>query len=75
MIKKIIQHGNSSAVIIDKPVMELLDIDSDSLLEMSTDGSSIILSPVKDRERLNRLKASLDKINSKHSATLKKLAK
>ena len=55
--------------------MELLDIDSDSLLEMSTDGSSIILSPVKDRERLNRLKASLDKINSKHSATLKKLAK
>lgn len=75
MIKKMIQHGNSSAIIIDKPIMELLHITDDTLLEISTDGSNIIISPVQDMDRINRLHKSLDKINKKHSSTLKKLAK
>lgn len=75
MIKKMIQHGNSSALIIDKPIMELLHIDEETLLEISTDGSNIIISPVRDIDRLNRLNKSLDKINKKHHSTLQKLAK
>jgi antitoxin component of MazEF toxin-antitoxin module len=75
MIKKLIQHGNSSALIIDKPILELLKIDVDSNLELSTDGSCLIISPVKNKNRLNRLSKSLENINNKHSTTLKKLAK
>jgi len=75
MIKKLIQHGNSSALIIDKPIMELLQIDYDTPLELSTDGANIIISPVKDKERLSKLKKSLEKINKKHAHTLHKLAK
>jgi antitoxin component of MazEF toxin-antitoxin module len=75
MIKKLIQHGNSSALIIDKPILELLNIDVDSNLELSTDGSSIIISPVKNKNRLNRLSESLENINKKHNTTLKKLSK
>lgn len=75
MIKKMIQHGNSSALIIDKPIMELLHIDNETLLEISTDGSNIIISPVQDSERINRLNKSIDKINKKHHSTLQKLAK
>ncbi len=75
MIKKMITHGNSSALIIDKPIMELLHIDNDTLLEISTDGSNIIISPVQDIDRMNKLNKSLDKINKKHQATLQKLAK
>lgn len=74
MIKKMVQHGNSSALIIDKPIMELLHIDDDTLLEISTDGSNIIISPVHDSERINKLNKSLDKINKKHKTTLQKLA-
>ncbi len=74
MIKKLIQHGNSSAIVIDKPIMELLNIDSGTPLEMTTDGKNIIISPVKSRNRLNRLGKSLDKINSRHKSTLAKLA-
>jgi antitoxin component of MazEF toxin-antitoxin module len=74
MIKKMIQHGNSSALIIDKPLMELLHIDDETLLEISTDGSNIIISPVRDIDRMNRLNKSLDKINKNHHSTLKKLA-
>jgi len=75
MIKKLVQHGNSSALIIDKPVMELLHIDDDTLLEISTDGNNLIISPVRDKERMDRLERSLDKINKKHKSTLQKLAK
>ena len=75
MIKKMIQHGNSSAVIIDKPIMELLHIDDTTLLELSTDGTNIIISPIKSKNRLNKLNKSLEKINAKHNASLSKLAK
>lgn len=55
MVKKIIQHGNSSALIIDKPIMELLHVNDDTLLKISTDGSNIIISPVKNKDRMNIL--------------------
>lgn len=74
MIKKMVQHGNSSALIIDKPIMDLLHIDPDTPLEISTDGTNIIISPVHDKARLKRLASSLEKINSKHAGTLKKLS-
>ena len=75
MIKKLIQHGNSSAIIIDKPIMELLKINNDTHLELSTDGSNIIISPVKSKDRIKNLNKSLDVINKKYRETLKKLAK
>jgi len=75
MIKKLIQHGNSSAIIIDKPIMELLNIDNGTLLELATDGKNIIISPVKAKNKLNKLNKSLDEINKKHKSTLTKLAK
>ena len=75
MIKTMIQHGNSSALIIDKPIMDLLNIGQDTPLEIITDGKNIIISPVHESNRLERLSSSLSKINSKHSNTLKKLSK
>jgi antitoxin MazE len=74
MIKKMVHHGNSSALIIDKPIMDLLKINNETPLEISTDGKNIIISPINDSKRLNRLKTALEKINKKHSSTLKKLA-
>ena len=75
MIKKMVQHGNSAAIIIDKPIMELLDFDIDTPLEISTDGKNLIISPIADEHRLERLKKSLSKINKKHGKTLEKLAR
>ena len=75
MIKKLVKHGNSSALIIDKPIIEMLHIDENTNLELSTDGVNIIISPVSGVSRTNMLRDSLQKINEKHSRTLKKLAK
>lgn len=74
MIKTMIKHGNSSALVIDKPVMELLNIEQDTPLEISTDGKNLIISPVKDGNRSAKLQESLKKANKKHAHTLKRLA-
>ena len=74
MIKKMVSHGNSAALIIDKPILEILKIDMDTPLEVSTDGKNLIISPVQDAKREKRFRAALQKVNKKHGKTLKKLA-
>ena len=73
MVKKLIQHGNSAALILDKPILDLLDLNLDSSLEITTDGKNIIISPQSDSRKEKDIIASLDKINKRYSKTLKKL--
>ncbi len=74
MTKTLTKHGNSLALVIDKPVLELLHIDDETQLDISTDGQVLIVSPIhnaKDRERV--LKA-YEHVGRKHHAVLKRLA-
>ena len=75
MIKKLTKHGNSLALVLDKGVLDLLEIDVDTPLDLSTDGDLIIISPLRDIERRKKIEKTLKKINQKYSRTLKKLAK
>ena len=75
MIKKLVSHGNSAALIIDKPIMELLKVDMDTPLEISTDGRNLIISPVENGKKEKKFRAALEKVNRSHGKTLKKLAK
>lgn len=75
MIKKLIQHGNSAALIIDKPILELLNMDVDTPVEVSTDGRILTISPVRDQKAATAFRAALDKVNRKHGRTLRRLAR
>ena len=73
--KKLTKHGNSYALIIERPILDLLGIDSETLLQISTpDGISIIITPIKNKAQQRRFSASLKKINKKFGRTLKRLA-
>ena len=50
MLKKLTRHGNSLALVIAKGVLELLNIDDQTLLEITTDGSILLISPVRDEK-------------------------
>jgi antitoxin component of MazEF toxin-antitoxin module len=73
MIKTLSSHGNSAALIIDKPILELLEITINTPLKIITDGKSIIISPVKEPDREERFQSALEKVNSNHGETLQKL--
>ncbi len=74
MVKKLTNHGNSAALIIDKPILELLKVDMDTPLEITTDGKNLVISPIRDANKEENVKKALDKINARHGKTLKKLA-
>ena len=74
MIKTLTPHGNSAALIIDKALLEVLHIEMDTPLEIVTDGENLIISPVRDNTRHERITKALDKINRLHGKTLRTLA-
>ena len=74
MIKTLQKHGNSYALVIEKAIMELLNIKPDSQLEVSTDGHALTIQPVRDAKRAERFSQALDKTNQKYGQALKKLA-
>ena len=74
MTKTLIKHGNSLALVIDKPILEMLRISVDTPLELTSNGDVLMVSPVRDKDRQEKLRASLDKINRKFGDDLKRLA-
>ncbi len=80
MKKKLVKYGNSTALVIDKPILQLLSIDETAELEISTDGESLILTPVKTKkikkESLdNKLNRIVEKNIKRYAPAVKKLAK
>ena len=75
MTKKLIQHGNSAALVIDKALMELLKVRMDTPLEVTTDGRNIIISPQTNENAEATLLDALERINKKHRSVLSKLGK
>jgi len=73
MVKRLIQHGNSVALVIDKPIMEMLKITNETTFEISTDGKNLILSPQVEHTQEKNILNSLEKINKKYGTVLKRL--
>jgi antitoxin component of MazEF toxin-antitoxin module len=74
MTKTLIKHGNSLALVIDKPILDMLQIDADTPLELTTNGNGLLISPVRDAARQRKIRASLAKIDAKFGSDLKRLA-
>ena len=74
MQKNLVKHGNSMALVIEKPILELLGADADTPFEIVTDGQALVLTPVRDPGRGNAFRAALRRANSKYAKDLEKLA-
>jgi antitoxin component of MazEF toxin-antitoxin module len=74
MRKKLSAIGNSLGIVIEKPILELLDIDRETELDMRTDGERLIIEPIRGAKRA-KVKAALQRAMTAHDATLRKLAK
>ena len=74
MIKHLVKHGNSWALVIDRPILDLLKIDPESPLEITTDGRSMTIVPTSVADDKVRVRAARKKVNAKYSKAFKKLA-
>jgi len=73
VIKKLTSIGNSLGLIIDRPILELLDIQKDTPLEVRTDGEALIIRPAREEHRA-RVRAATVRMMDRHDDALRKLA-
>jgi antitoxin component of MazEF toxin-antitoxin module len=75
LTKTLTRHGNSLALIIDKPILDMLHIDADTPLTITTDGNCIVIAPAHDPKRQKKFTEALKKVNDDWGDVLKRLAK
>lgn len=76
MPKKLVKHGNSRAIVIDKAILELLRIDDDTDLDLSTDGRSLVITPAGEPdERRARIRALSERLIDENDDLLRRLAR
>jgi antitoxin component of MazEF toxin-antitoxin module len=79
MIKKLSKHGNSLALLIDKPILELLGANENTQFKIKIEEDKIILEPIltesKTISKNTKLQKKYEELVEKYDAVLKKLAK
>ena len=74
MVKRLTRHGNSLALIIDRPVLQLLKIDADTPLEIMSDGDVLLVRPLRDAKRAEQIKAIRERLHKRYGKTFQRLA-
>ena len=74
MVKKLCKHGNSYALVIEKPILELLHATPETPFEIVTDGQSLLLSPVRNRKEEKKFREALEMVHKRFGKAMKKLA-
>jgi antitoxin MazE len=76
MSKKLTKHGNSLALIIDKPILQMLDISEQTELNLSIEDGTLVISPVakKKMRSAEEIKKIAREVMTEYADALKKLA-
>lgn len=74
MVKKLTKHGNSLALVIDRPILDLLKIDVETPLEISTDGQRLIVAPAVPSARREKFDAAQQWAHKRYGKAFKRLA-
>lgn len=74
MAKKLVRHGNSLALILDKGVLDLMKIDAETPLDIYTDGDVLFIKPERSPERQAKLQAAREKIHAQYGEVFRRLA-
>lgn len=76
MLKKLTKHGNSLALVIDRPILDLLKIDTETPLDISTDGTRLIVAPAAEPPaRRKKFDAAQEWAHKRYGKAFEKLAK
>jgi antitoxin MazE len=74
MIKTLTKHGNSYAMVIEKPILELLHTTPDTPFEIISDGRSLVLTPVRSNEESKKFDEALAMVHKRFGKAMKRLA-
>ena len=74
MIKTLTTVGNSSAILLDRTIMELVGLSEKDQVNVTVSGGAVILTPVRPTVDRARLEAAAEKVMAKYGRLLERLA-
>ena len=74
MVKMLTKHGNSYALVIDKPILELLRVTPETPFEIITDGQCLVLTPVREAKEEKKFTDALAMVHKRFGRAMKRLA-
>jgi len=74
MLKRLIKHGNSRAIVVDKAILEAAGIAEDALFQISVNPSGgLVIQSVLD-VKLDEFREKFKELNKKHKKLMQDLA-
>ncbi len=74
MIKRLIKHGNSHAILVDKALLDAAGITEDALFQVSINPSGGLIIQSIQNNKKDVVKDSFEKLNKKYSSLMRRLA-
>ena len=74
MRKRLTRSGNSLALVIDRPLLEALDIDTETELELSTDGDVLVVTPIREEGRKRDVAELVSEAHEQYGGVFRRLA-
>lgn len=74
MLKKLVKYGNSNALVLDKALLELLNITEGSVVKIKTDGKSLIITPQNNGSEQGTIMPTITPQETVHQAALQNVA-
>jgi len=74
MTKRLTRSGNSLALVIDRPLLEALDIDAETELELSTDGDVLVVTPIREDRRKRDVAELVAEAHEQYGGVFRRLA-
>ena len=74
MIKMLKKHGNSMALVIEKPMMEALGITEETPLQITVNGNALVVTPANVGVGPERMKVVIKEIRKRYGPMLKRQA-
>lgn len=74
VIKTLQRHGNSQALVLDKPILEMLGARDDTPLQISVSGGSLIVTPVDTGVGRDEIDRVFERLQPRYGDMLRRLA-
>ena len=74
MTKTLTKHGNSYAMVIDKPILELIHATPETPFEIISDGRSLVLTPIRDDATEKKFDDAVAMLHRRFGKAMKRLA-
>jgi antitoxin MazE len=75
MEKRLTKTGNSLALVLDRELLDRTGISADTLLEISTDGDVIVITPKRSKSRAEKLRDATAEADERYGGVFTRLAK